>query len=37
VVIPGLLDGMASINRLTQKWLAHRRPWRLHLRARGHA
>jgi predicted glycosyltransferase len=35
VVIPGLLDGMASINRLTQKWLAHR--WRLHLRARGHA
>jgi predicted glycosyltransferase len=37
VVIPGLLDGMASINRLTQKWLAHRRPWRLHPRARGHA
>ena len=37
VVIPGLLDGMASINRLTQKWLAHRRPWRLHLRARGQA
>jgi predicted glycosyltransferase len=22
VVIPGLLDGMASVNRLTQKWLA---------------
>src|SRR6202035_2203944 len=21
VVIPGLLDGMASVNRLTQKWL----------------
>lgn len=36
VVIPGLLDGMASVNRLTQKWLAHRRPWRLNLRARGH-
>jgi predicted glycosyltransferase len=37
VVIPGLLDGMASVNRLTQKWLAHRRPWRLNLRARDHA
>jgi predicted glycosyltransferase len=37
VVIPGLLDGMASVNRLTQKWLAHRRPWRLNLTARGRA
>jgi len=37
VVIPGLLDGMASVNRLTEKWLAHRRPWRLNLRARRQA
>ena len=31
VVIPGLLDGMASVNRLTQKWLGRGRvePWRL--------
>ena len=37
VVIPGLLDGMASVNRLTEKWLSHRRPWRLNLRARRQA
>src|SRR5438874_3683755 len=37
VVIPGLLDGMASVNRLTPKWPAPRRPWRLNLRARDHA
>ena len=35
VVIPGLLDGMASVNRLTQKWLAQGRAERLQLRARG--
>lgn len=33
VVIPGLLDGMASVNRLAQKWLAHGRPERFPLRA----
>jgi predicted glycosyltransferase len=33
VVIPGLLDGMASVNRLTQKWLAYGRPERFPLRA----
>jgi predicted glycosyltransferase len=39
VVIPGLLDGMASVNRLTQKWLALGRGerLRLRLRARGNA
>jgi predicted glycosyltransferase len=37
VVIPGLLDGMASVNRLTQKWLAFGRTERVHLRARGNA
>ena len=39
VVVPGLLDGMASVNRLTQKWLSHGRAERfrpfLRLRARG--
>jgi predicted glycosyltransferase len=29
VVIPGLLDGMASVNRLVQKWLAEGRAERL--------
>jgi predicted glycosyltransferase len=33
VVIPGLLDGMASVNRLAQKWLAYGRPERFPLRA----
>ncbi|HEX6442342.1 MAG TPA: glycosyltransferase [Stellaceae bacterium] len=33
VVIPGLLDGMASVNRLTQKWLAYGRPEHFPLRA----
>ena len=33
VVIPGLLDGMASVNRLTQKWLGYGRPERFPLRA----
>jgi predicted glycosyltransferase len=30
VVVPGLLDGMASVNRLAQKWLSAARPprWR---------
>src|SRR5438874_4502532 len=31
VVIPGLLDGMASVNRLTAKWLSERQPERLRL------
>ena len=34
VVIPGLLDGMASVNRLVQKWLAEGRTERLDRRAR---
>jgi len=37
VVIPGLLDGMASVNRLTQKWLSQGRDGRLPLRARRNA
>jgi predicted glycosyltransferase len=41
VVIPGLLDGMASVNRLVQKWLAEGRAerlaGRLDRRARGNA
>ena len=37
VVVPGLLDGMASVNRLTQKWLAHGGAERLHLQARRNA
>ncbi len=37
VVIPGLLDGMASVNRLVQKWLAEGRAERLGLRARRNA
>jgi predicted glycosyltransferase len=32
VVIPGLLDGMASVNRLAHKWLARGRAERLRLR-----
>jgi predicted glycosyltransferase len=35
VVIPGLLDGMASVNRLTRKWLGQGRAERLRARARG--
>ena len=34
VVIPGLLDGMANVNRLTQKWLGQGRAERLRVRAR---
>jgi predicted glycosyltransferase len=34
VVIPGLLDGMASVNRLAHKWLARGRAERLRLRLR---
>ncbi len=34
VVIPGLLDGMASVNRLAQKWLGYGRAERLRLQAR---
>ncbi len=34
VVIPGLLDGMASVSRLTQKWLSQGRAERLRVRAR---
>src|SRR5207244_4526611 len=37
VVIPGLLDGMESVNRLTQKWLDHGRTERLRRAARRHA
>ena len=37
VVIPGLLDGMASVNRLVQKWLTEGRAERLDLRARRNA
>src|SRR5438128_7815009 len=37
VVGPGLLDGMASVNRLTQKWLARGRGERLRLGARRNA
>ena len=37
VVIPGLLDGMASVNRLAQKWLGQGRGERLRVRARRNA
>ena len=37
VVVPGLLDGMASVNRLTQKWLGQGRAERLRVRARRNA
>ncbi|MGC2412294.1 MAG: glycosyltransferase [Stellaceae bacterium] len=37
VVVPGLLDGMASVNRLTQKWLSQGRAERLRVRARRNA
>src|SRR5205814_6796973 len=37
VVIPGLLDGMGSVNRLTQKWLNRGRAERLRPAARRHA
>ena len=37
VVIPGLLDGMASVNRLAQKWLAEGRAERFDLRSRRNA
>ena len=33
VVIPGLLDGMGSVNRLVQRWLRESRPERPRLRA----
>ncbi len=34
VVIPGLLDGMASVNRLARKWLYPGRPGAVRLGAR---
>ena len=37
VVIPGLLDGMASVNRLAQKWLSRGRRQRFGRRALGSA
>src|SRR5713226_6783583 len=37
VVIPGLLDGMASVNRLAQKWLSQGRAERMRVRARRNA
>ena len=37
VVIPGLLDGMASVNRLAQKWLGQGRAERMRVRARRNA
>jgi predicted glycosyltransferase len=37
VVIPGLLDGMASVNRLAQKWLNQGRAERMRVRARRNA
>jgi hypothetical protein len=37
VVIPGLLDGMASVNRLAQKWLRESGAERPRLRAGGRA
>ncbi len=37
VVIPGLLDGMASVNRLVQKWLNQGRAERMRVRARRNA
>jgi predicted glycosyltransferase len=37
VVIPGLLDGMASVNRLTHKWLDQGRAERQRLRTRRNA
>src|SRR5437763_2140927 len=37
VVIPGLLDGMASVDRLTRKWLARGRAERFPYRAGGSA
>ena len=37
VVIPGLLDGMASVNRLAQKWLNQGRAERMRVRAQRNA
>ncbi|HEX3862478.1 MAG TPA: glycosyltransferase [Stellaceae bacterium] len=37
VVVPGLLDGMASVNRLARKWLNHGSGERMRLRACGNA
>jgi hypothetical protein len=37
VVVPGLLDGMASVKRLVQKWLREGRAERPKLRAGGRA
>jgi predicted glycosyltransferase len=37
VVIPGLLDGMASVNRLAHKWLSQGRAERLRVRAQRNA
>jgi predicted glycosyltransferase len=37
VVVPGLLDGMASVKRLVQKWLREGRAERAKLRAGGRA
>jgi predicted glycosyltransferase len=37
VVIPGLLDGMASVNRLARKWLSQGRAERLRVRAQRNA
>jgi predicted glycosyltransferase len=34
VVIPGLLDGVASVNRLVRKWLGQGRPGRLRIGSR---
>jgi hypothetical protein len=35
--VPGLLDGMASVKRLVQKWLREGRAERAKLRAGGRA
>jgi predicted glycosyltransferase len=37
VVVPGLLDGMANVNRLAAKWLGHDRDARFRVAARGYA
>ena len=37
VVVPGLLDGVASVKRLVQKWLREGRADRAKLRAGGRA
>jgi hypothetical protein len=37
VVVPGLLDGMANVNRLARNWLDQGRGERVRMRARQNA